>query len=371
MQILMIFFLIVLALVIYFGAHYLFYFSFIHFFAITSQTNRGVILGVIIFLSFSFILATLAAHFKECIVTRTLYFLSGFWLGLLVNLLLAAVIGGLIFWFVGILGYNISSILVGCLFFSVALIFSVYGIWNAFEPRIKNIQVTIKNLPAQWKGKNIVQLSDIHLGNIYQAGFLEKIVKMSNDLHPDAVVITGDLFDGMDGNLAKLVGPLNDLQAPDGVYFITGNHETYLGVNEAFAVLKNTKVNILDDAVRNIDGLQLVGISYPQRGQTKDLTETLKKLSNFISGAPTILLYHSPTFIQEAKDAGVNLQLSGHTHLGQLFPFNVITYLVYGGYDYGLHIEGDYSIYTTNGLGTWGPAMRTGNVPEIVNITLK
>lgn len=358
------------ALGVFFGAHYFFYCSLIRFFEITSSANKNIILGVIVFLSLSFFLATLVSHFKEGIVTRIAYFLSGFWLGLLVNLLLAAIAGWLVIWIAGAFGWNISSILIGSVFFGLAFIYSIYGGWNAFEPQVKNIHVTIKNLPEQWKGKNIVQLSDIHLGHIYQAGFLEKVAQMSNDLHPDIVVITGDLFDGMDGNLAGLVGPLDDLQAPDGIYFVTGNHETYLGVDKAFSVLGNTQVVILDDAVKNINGLQLVGVSYPERGQAKDLGKTLGALTNFIPGQPTILLYHSPTSIQEAKNAGVNLQLSGHTHLGQLFPFNVITYLLYKGYDYGLHVMDDYSIYTTNGIGTWGPAMRTGNTPEIVNIIL-
>ena len=150
------------------------------------------------------------------------------------------------------------------LFFGIAFIYSVYGVWNAFYPRVKEVSVRIKNLPPGWEGKTIVQLSDVHLGHIYKADFLRKVVRTVNGLKPDMVVITGDLFDGMDGSLPSLVTPLNDLIAPDGVYFITGNHETYLGVGKAFSILEKTKVKILNDEVRDIRGLQLIGISYPR-----------------------------------------------------------------------------------------------------------
>ena len=185
------------------------------------------------------------------------------------------------------------------------------------------------------------------------------------------IVITGDLFDGMDGNLDGLVGPLENLRVSDGIFFITGNHETYLGIDKTFSILEKTQVAILDDAVKNIRGLQLVGISYPERGESKDIVKVMEALPGFEKNKPTILLYHSPVQIDTIKNSGVDLQLSGHTHAGQLFPLGLITRLVYKGYDYGLRTLGDFSIYTSNGVGTWGPPMRTGNTPEIVNITLR
>jgi len=324
----------------------------------------------IMFLSVSFVLATLAAHFREGLITRKFYFLSGFWLGLFLNLLLAVICGRLIAVALGWAGYAADPILFGGPLFALALAYSLYGAWNAFNPRITDIQITIKNLPERWKGKNIVQLSDIHLGHVYREGFLEKVVQLVNGLSPEMVVITGDLFDGMDGNLDGLVGPLNGLRVPDGIYFITGNHETYLGVDKAFSILKKTQVSILDDEVKDVYGLQLVGISYPERGEAKDIVKSMEALPGFEKDKPTILLYHSPVQIETVKNSGVGLQLSGHTHAGQIFPLGLVTRLIYKGYDYGLHTSDGYSIYTTNGVGTWGPPMRTGNTPEIVNITL-
>ncbi|MFH0856693.1 MAG: hypothetical protein V1860_02235 [bacterium] len=155
----------------------------------------------------------------------------------------------------------------------------------------------------------------------------------------------------------------------DKIFYVIGNHETYLGVEKAFQVLKETNVTALDDKMVEINGLQILGISYAQ-----DAAKDFKKIAareNYNPDKPCILLYHSPTHLKEARELGFDLQLSGHTHLGQLFPFSFITKLIYGAYDYGLHEIGDFSIYTTNGAGTWGPPMRTGNRPEIAVFKLE
>lgn len=362
---------IVIGLGIYFGTHYFLFFSLIHFFQISSPQTKTILFLAILFLSLSFILASLLAHFKEGWLTRSFYIFSGFWLGLLVNLLLAAATVWLVIGFVKIANLESSAALVAAFLFPVALGFSIYGSWNAFNPRVKNIDAEIKNLPAEWQGKIVVQLSDVHLGHIYRADYLEKLVRQINAIRPEAVFITGDLFDGMDGELDSLVRPLNEIQAEKGIYFITGNHETYLGVDKAFEALKDTKIKILKNEVVDIGGLKIIGINYPQQGEANNEIDILKTLKDKFFGQPNILLFHSPVNIEQVKEAGVNLQLAGHAHKGQIFPFGWITKLVYKGYDYGLHRNGDFSIYTTSGAGTWGPPMRTGNIPEIVKIRLK
>jgi predicted MPP superfamily phosphohydrolase len=120
-----------------------------------------------------------------------------------------------------------------------------------------------------------------------------------------------------------------------------------------------------------IDGLQVIGISYPERGHSLDLAQAIAKLPDFNPALPSILLYHSPTHIAQAKAAGINLQLSGHAHHGQIFPIQFISRLVYGKYYHGLHVEGDYTLYASSGAGTWGPTIRTGNHPEIAVIRLE
>jgi predicted MPP superfamily phosphohydrolase len=185
------------------------------------------------------------------------------------------------------------------------------------------------------------------------------------------VLITGDLFDGSLGNLEQLAAPLNRLVAPQGIYFVTGNHETYLGVQHALAALRTTPVKVLMDECVVVDGLQVVGISYPERGQSLRFAEKMAALPGFNPAQPSILLYHAPSQVAEAKAAGISLQLSGHVHQGQIFPLQFVTRLIFGKYYHGLHQEGDFTLYTSSGTGVWGPTMRTGNHPEIVVIRLE
>jgi predicted MPP superfamily phosphohydrolase len=120
-----------------------------------------------------------------------------------------------------------------------------------------------------------------------------------------------------------------------------------------------------------INGLQIIGIDYSGDIFSKNIAEIIKNLPGFDIKKPSILLWHAPTQIEAAKNAGISLQLSGHTHKGQLFPLGFITSLIYKGYDYGYKKEGSYSIYTSSGLGGWGPPMRTEKTSEIVEITLR
>lgn len=370
---------ICLALLILAGAHYFLYSSTIRFFNITSPAAKARILVLAVFLTISFIASSILASRWENIFTRYFYIISGFWLGLLTNLILAALFCWLIIWllksFSSSSSSRINSIIAGFLF-CLAFIYSFYGVWNAFNPVVKKIEVEIKNLPANWKNKTIIQLSDVHLGRVYTKDFFNKIINEVNSLDPDLVVITGDLFDGMGDNLAELSEPLNNIKAGAGTFFVTGNHEAYLGLDKTLSILSKTKVKILNDELVNINGLQLIGIKYSQFGETTvdkneaDVVAKIKKI-NFSKVEPSILLYHAPTMVEQIAQAGINLQLSGHTHKGQIYPFNLITKLIYKGYDYGLHKIGDYTLYTTTGVGTWGPPLRIGNRPEIVLIKLK
>ncbi len=350
---------IILALLVLASSHYLLYFAIIHFFPL-SLLSKKIFLLAIIFLALSFIISMFLSRFSENFFTRALYFASGFWLGLLTNLLLASIF----IWLVLYVFRGVNIPILASLLFLLALVYSLYGVFNAFNPKLTNISVTISNLPQTWEGKKIVQLSDIHLGIIHRQDFLDSIVNKINSIKPEMVLITGDLFDGMDGDLNFLVSPIDKLNPPQGIFFVTGNHETYLGVDKVFEALAKTKVKSLKDEVVDVSGLKLIGLNFDS-----DIN-VLKSLEKDFSGRPNILLYHSPVHINDFKEAGINLQLSGHTHKGQLSPFGYITKLIYNGYDYGLHKIGDYTIYTSVGAGTWGPPMRTGNRPEITVITL-
>jgi len=236
---------------------------------------------------------------------------------------------------------------------------------------VTRVTVHISNLPAAWKGKTIVQLSDVHIGHIYRSKWLAGVVAQVNALQPKMVVITGDLFDGMDGVLEESILPLKDLHSDEGTFFVTGNHETYLGVDRSLSALRHIPLKILYDEVVDVDGLQLIGIDYPKEIGAASMESTLRSLAPKFSGKPNVLLFHSPVHVDEVKRLGVNLFLAGHTHRAQMWPFRYITRYMYQGYDYGLHTEGDFNIFTTSGVGSWGPPVRTGTRSEIVAITLE
>ena len=358
------------ALCIFFGAHWLLYISILRFFPIVSGSHKLILLLVLAFFGISFFTSSFLARFSESLFTRDLYFLSAFWLGLLLNLILATAVMWALVWGAEMVGVSLNQTVFASILFMLAFSYSIYGVWNAFTIRVKEVSVHIPNLPDTWKGRKIVQLSDVHLGIVHREAFMRDIVKKTNAVNPEMVVITGDLFDGMDGDLNPLVRPLNDIKAEKGTFFITGNHETYLGVKESLDALTKVNVRILKNEVADVNGLKIIGINYPTLEENENVVSVLDSLKSQYEGKPNVLLYHAPTFIDEIKTRGVNLELCGHTHKGQLFPFGFITSLVYKGYDYGLYTSGNYTLYTTTGAGTWGPPMRTGNHPEIVVITL-
>ena len=203
--------------------------------------------------------------------------------------------------------------------------------------RVKQQTITIQNLPGAWQDKTIVQISDVHAGAINKNRWLEKMADQINALNPEAIFITGDYFDGTSHDFARLASPLARLRARSGVFFITGNHETYLDTATALDALRASQVRVLDNEIIDLAGLKIIGLSYGQ-GQTTTLIGLLEQAKT--SPAPKILLYHIPRLTAEAKAAGINLQLSGHTHRGQIFPFNLMTRLIYGRYHYGWHQDG-------------------------------
>jgi len=350
---------------------------------------RIVLLG----LSVSFFLAFFLLHWKENVWTIRFYVLSAAWTGMFINLLFGAGLSGIVIIIARLLGRPIDTKVVASVFFLMAVLFSIYGFWNAFNPRIKHLDIKVKNLPEFWLDKTIVQLSDVHLGNIHATGFLEKVVQKVNTLDPDLVCITGDLFDGMTSRISQFAALLNRIRSKKGVLFVTGNHEGYIGVHHALEAIEKTGITVLHNEAIDIEGLRIVGISYPGIKHLDSIRNLKNPVLKWQKKTCAILLFHTPTNIgRRQKDAftrhfstywmpdtsfemnqalGIQLQLSGHTHSGQIFPFNLLARYIYKGFHYGLHRAGDLSVYTTSGVGTWGPPMRTGTLPEIVAIRLK
>jgi predicted MPP superfamily phosphohydrolase len=358
---------LVIAQALMLAIHYFIYASAISFFSLSAISHK-IILGIgLAVLAFSFLVSSLLVRWIDVAFTRALYFIAGIWLGILLYLVLSFTA----VWLIGAFWTSAPRFLLGGLAIAVALGVSSYGIWSSYHPKIKYLDIKLKNLPEIWKGKTVVQLSDVHLGNIFGSSFLSEVVKRTNALNPEAVFITGDLLDGMGDDLINDVKPLKDIRAARGTYFITGNHETFLPPEQVNQVLSQVPVKPLKNELVDLDGLQTIGLNYPTSlGQGIDLPAEIKHL-NPDPNKPTILLYHSPTQVEAVSRTGVvDLMLSGHTHRGQMWPINLITYLIYHGFDYGLHQVGPLQIYTTTGTGGWGPTMRVFARPEIVAIRL-
>lgn len=349
--------------------HYFVYFSLTRFLDVSEHENIYLAVGLWL-LSLSFVISSVCASQWDNRKTRYAYYLSAIWLGILQYLFLSFIfIWGLAFLTEGT-ALQAPLSLLGLIGLCISGTVVVYGIYNARIIYTTRVDVEIRDLPPSWEGKKIAHISDVHVGHILRSRFVRRVVKKINSENPEMVAITGDLFDGMDGRLEHLVDPLSDITAPHGVYYVDGNHETYLGVERAFTSLGHTKTRILRDEIVTLDGLDIIGVDYPEPWVRKNIAETIKNLPNFKKENPSILLYHTPFQIDAIAKTGVDLELCGHTHKGQMWPFGIITYFLFRGRDYGLTRIGDFSLYTSSGVGTWWPPMRVGSKSEIVIITL-
>jgi predicted MPP superfamily phosphohydrolase len=191
---------------------------------------------------------------------------------------------------------------------------------------------------------------------------------MAARLNPDIIFLPGDFFDGAKTDAGRLAAPFKQLSPPFGIYFSTGNHDEFGNAAQHSAALSRAGVQVLHNEKVTVDGLQILGVNYHDSTQILRLRATLESL-RLDPAHPSILLNHVPNRLPIVEQAGVSLQLSGHTHGGQLFPFTWLIRRVFGEFTYGLQRFGALQVYTSSGAGTWGPPMRVGTHPEIVLLT--
>ncbi|MFA6194444.1 MAG: metallophosphoesterase [Patescibacteria group bacterium] len=356
-------------IVILFGHAVLWYFL-TRLFLLTSVPAQISVAIIISLLFASVILSSYLIHKWDNPFTRWYYMFSGFWIGLGLNLLLIALLIVIIKLVFNLFGWYIPETYFKIFFIAAGLLISIIGVYRAVAPRVVEYEVKIKDLPDTWNNKVVVQISDIHLGPVYRQNSFYRLLARVNDLKPEAVFITGDLFDGMESDFSWLNHPLNLLEAPKGVYYGFGNHDLYLGFDRVISLLKGNKIEILDNRLETIDGLQIIGINYSFDNDF-NLEKSILDQSGYSEKLPSILLFHAPKNVPLAKSAGIDLQLSGHTHDGQLWPFNFIAKWAHQGYSYGFFQEGDFNLIVSSGVGSWGPPMRTAARSEIVKIILK
>jgi hypothetical protein len=335
------------------------------------------------FLSLSYIAARILERLALSWLTDGLVWIGSFWMGAMAYffIILLAIdflrlVNILIPIFPDILTRNlrytkqvVALIVVGIVFLTV-----IGARVNAMFPRVQTLELTIhKNSPL--KELNVVLVTDVHLGTIICNSHFTRIVKIINSLNPDIVLFAGDLVDeDIQPVIRQNLGEtLRQIKSKYGIYGITGNHEYIGGVEPACNYLIVHGVTMLRDSIAKIaNAFTLVGredISIRQFDGKKR-----KQLSDLMNGVdttlPVILMDHQPLHLDDVVGHGVDLQLSGHTHHGQLWPFNYISEAVYE-LSWGYKKKGSTHFYVSCGVGTWGPPMRTGNRPEVVNIKLK
>lgn len=316
-------------------------------------------------LSALFVPTTIIGMRQSDPVVRFLYRISSVWLGVLSFCVVAAGACWLLLGIVKLAGLGISPRAIAAPLFAIAAAVSIYGILNASRIRISRINVELPNLPETWRERRAALVTDLHLGNLNGAGFAGHVASRLQRLGADVVFIVGDLFDGTQSDLGRLAAPLKRLRAPFGVYFVTGNHEEFTNRQRYTEVVEQLGIRVLNNEKVTIEDVQVVGVHDGETGEPDFFRQILER-AELDPERPSILLAHQPANLPIAEEAGISLQLSGHTHRGQFWPWTLIALQVYGRFAYGLNRFGKLVVYTSSGVGTWGPPLRVGTKPEIV-----
>ena len=355
---------------ILFLGHWFFYRTLVRFLGVAGSTKLLTLKMALGFLSVSLVLTSFLAFRYSNLLIQCLYTAAASWLGILYLFILGSILCWIFYGSARLLHLPLDRRMLIEILLGVALLASFYGFINAGVTRITRIGVQLPLLPGPWKGKTAVWVSDTHLGQVRSHGFARHIAAKVKDLRPDIVFIGGDLYDGVAADLDKTIEPFSEISAPYGTYFVTGNHEEFSDNTPYLQAVRRAGIHVLYNEKVELDGLQIIGVDYRESRGEEDFRRILQKIG-IDPLRPSILLKHAPLNLHVAREQRVSLQLSGHSHRGQVFLFRFITSRVYQGYDYGLKRFGDLLVYTSSGAGTWGPPMRIDTIPEIVVIEFK
>lgn len=353
-------------------AHWFLLRTWIHFWWPLSPAAAMGLRIVMAVLAFSFVAASLLSYRYSNGLIRIAYVGAAIWLGLLNFLLTGACLSWLAdvalrLLYPGSVHMEARPFII-LLFSVLAVATAVYGMLNARVVRVRSFTLRLARLPESWRGRKALLVSDLHLGNINGLHFAQRVADKIANLKPDIIFIPGDLFDGSKADPDRLAAPLLKLASPLGTYFVIGNHEEFGGETQFVGVLHRAGINVLNNERVVVDGLHIIGVPFGHSTYPIRLRKFLESLQ--LNDAPaSILLNHVPSRLEIAEQAGVSLQLSGHTHGGQVFPFSWIARRAFGTFTYGLQRFGQMQVYTSSGAGTWGPPMRVGTHSEIVLLT--
>jgi predicted MPP superfamily phosphohydrolase len=344
---------------------------------------RAAYLIVFTALSLSYIFGRVLERYTICKTSDLCIWIGSFWLSMMLYLFLAVLfldILRLANHFLHFFPASITSHYERAKLFTLIAVIAIVsatvliGHINTLYPRIKVLDIEIPKDAGTIKSLNIILVSDIHLGTIISNARLNGMVKRINRIKPDIVLLGGDI---VDEDLAPIIEKnlgetLKTIESRYGTYAITGNHEYIGGVEAAHRYLMEHNITVLRDTAVKVGSFYLVGRE--DRSISRFLGRNRKSLNDIMEGVdkthPVILMDHQPFGLRDAVVNGVDLQLSGHTHHGQLWPFNYITEKIYD-ISWGYKKIGTTHFYVSCGYGTWGPPVRTSTRPEIVHIRLR
>jgi predicted MPP superfamily phosphohydrolase len=318
-------------------------------------------------LAIVFIPATILRFRSVHPALRMVYALSASWLGALNLAFFAAVACWIMEGIAYLSGWPLPRFRIAAVLFSVALVATVYGLVNARRIRVNRVSVRLPHLPEIWQGRTAALVTDLHLGPLSGAAFLQRIIARLRSLKPDVVFISGDMFDGPTLGLDRMVAPWREFSTPWGIFYVTGNHDEFAERSLYLDPVRRVGIHVLNNEKVSLDDLQVIGIHDSEAGDPAQLRAILQQ-ARIDRERPSILLAHRPVNLSVAEEEGISLQLSGHTHHGQIWPWNLLVSRIYGPFAYGLHRLGNMLVYTSSGVGTWGPPLRVGTQSEIVLI---
>ncbi|GAA4453585.1 metallophosphoesterase [Phytohabitans houttuyneae] len=247
---------------------------------------------------------------------------------------------------------------------------SGYGIRSALgPPQLDRVTIPLAKLPRSMEGMRIALVSDIHLGPLRGRSHTERIVNMINEMDADLVAVVGDMVDGSVEELGAAAAPLERLRSRRGAYFVTGNHEYFSGYQQWVDEVARLGLRPLRNERLEIDGLDLAGVNDIAGEEYDDGPDFAKTFDGRDTSRPVVLLAHQPVQAHDAAKHGVDLQLSGHTHGGQMVPWSLLVRLEQPIVS-GLGTVDGTKVYVTNGAGFWGPPVRVGAPPQVTLVEL-
>lgn len=345
----------------------------------TGEINGGIYWSVFWFIALSYVFSKLLGNVLPNRVLNFLDYSGSYWMAIMLYSILIIVLVDIFklinnkFEILYINSLYISILGISIVAFLMFLL--IYGTWSATNTVVNKYEIKISKESRELKNLNIVMASDIHIGSAGYKDRMIKLVEQTNSIKPDIVLLVGDIIDDsvepfIDNDMGKYLRQINSRL---GIYAVTGNHEYISGkANEFVEILRECGVTVLqDDVIKIKDSFYLIGRNdvageryYGEK--RKELSEIVENIDDRL---PIILMDHQPKNLSEALNAGVDLQLSGHTHRGQLSPSNIITKKLFE-VDWGYLKKEDLNVIVSSGFGTWGPPIRIGSRSELVNILI-